>query len=180
MRLRPIPLVSLLAVLPLAMALAEGTAVEPRSDCTFNPQAFHSPREVWRNASRNAELVAPSIHSESTTAGRRHAANPPAPGFSARNFVDTEIFGKMLRAGVIWTSRSGDEEFLRRVSLDLTGQIPDPATVKAFLADSSADKRDRMIDTLITSDGFTDRWTMWFGDLVQNVQVASNSNEDYQ
>jgi cytochrome oxidase Cu insertion factor (SCO1/SenC/PrrC family) len=180
MRIRLIPLFPLLAVFPLAIALAEGNAVDPRADCTFNPQAFHSPREVWRNASRNAELVAPSIQSESVASGRRHASNPPSLGFIPRNFIDTEIFGKMMRDGVVWTGRSGDEEFLRRVSLDLTGQIPDPATVKSFLADPAADKRDRMIDTLIASDGFTDRWTMWFGDLVQNVQVASNSNEDYQ
>src|SRR5258708_30372890 len=103
MRLRPIPLVSLLAVLPLAMAMAEGDAVDPRSDCTFNPQAFHSPREVWRNASRNAELVAPSIQSDSVASGRRHASNPPSLGFSPRHFVDSEIFREMMRDGVVWT-----------------------------------------------------------------------------
>jgi hypothetical protein len=180
MRLRPIPLFPLLVVFPLAVAFAQGDVVEPPADCTFNPQAFHSPRQVWRDASRNAELVAPSIRGDSAAGGRRHASNPPALGFTPRNFIDTEIFGKMMHDGVVWTSRAGDEEFLRRVSLDLTGQIPDPATVKAFLADPGADKRDRMIDTLLASDGFTDRWTMWFGDLVQNVQVASNTNENYQ
>jgi hypothetical protein len=36
------------------------------------------------------------------------------------------------------------------------------------------------IDELLASDAFVDRWTMWFGDLVQNVQVASNTREYYR
>ena len=59
------------------------------------------------------------------------------------NFIDDEIFGKMQKDGVVPTVLAGDEEFLRRVTLDLTGRIPDPATVQSFLADSSADKRTR-------------------------------------
>src|SRR6201999_1933128 len=62
-------------------------------------------------------------------------------------------------------------------TLDLTGQIPDPATVKAFLADQSGNKRAKMIDQLLASDAFVDRWTMWLGDLVQNVKVSTNIRE---
>jgi len=93
------------------------------------------------------------------------------------NFIDTEIFGKMTADGVRWTTPSSDAEFLRRVTLDLTGEIPSPDDVRAFLADTSSDKRNKTIDRLLASDAFVDRWTMWFGDLVENVQVASNTNE---
>jgi hypothetical protein len=47
------------------------------------------------------------------------------------------------------------------------------------VADTRSDKRARKIDELLRSDAFVDRWTMWFGDLVQNVQVANNSREYY-
>src|SRR5205814_4664094 len=86
----------------------------------------------------------------------------------------------MTADGVRWTGPSSDAEFLRRVTLDLTGEIPTPDDVKAFLADTSADKRTKTIDRLLASDAFVDRWTMWFGDLVENVQVASNTNEFLQ
>src|SRR5205085_11662009 len=86
-------------------------------------------------------------------------------------------FNKMRQDGVVPTTVAGDEEFLRRVTLDLTGQIPDSATVQTFLADNGADKRARKIDQLLASDAFVDRWTMWFGDLVQNVQVSANVRE---
>ena len=102
---------------------------------------------------------------------------PPDFTPAAVNFIDTEIFGKMKNDGIAPALRSSDAEFLRRVSLDLTGQIPTPDAVKAFLADGAADKRAKKIDELIESDGFVDRWTLWFGDLVQNVRQSTSSNE---
>jgi len=132
---------------------------------------------VYQQLSANAEAVAPS-------GGRHRAATPPPKSDivypTAANFVDTEIFDKMKKDGVAPALRSSDTEFLRRVSLDLTGQIPTPDAVKAFLADSAADKRTKKIDQLIASDAFVDRWTMWFGDLVQNVRQSTNSRENPQ
>ena len=140
-----------------------------------------SGRELWHRLSQNAELVAPSAASSAGTSSRRRAVAPtPGVPFVSRNFIDDEIFGKMLKDGVHWTTRSSDAEFLRRVTLDLTGEIPDPATIRSFLADTSADKRDRAVDRLLASDAFVDRWTMWFGDLVQNVQTATATTEFYQ
>lgn len=95
------------------------------------------------------------------------------------NPIDAEIFAKAAANGIAIAPVAGDEEFLRRVTIDLTGTIPTAAEVRAFLADSSADKRARKVDELLRSDAFNDRWTMWFGDLVQNVQVATNSREYY-
>src|SRR2546423_14440372 len=83
----------------------------------------------------------------------------------------------MKTDGIRAAEISADDEFLRRVTIELTGQIPDSATVQAFLADTSATKRAKTIDQLLASDAFVDRWTMWFGDLVQNVTAASNSRE---
>jgi len=98
---------------------------------------------------------------------------------SSGNFIDTHIFTKLGRDSVPDAAPAGDAEFLRRVTLDLTGTIPTPAEAQAFLADTSPDKRAKKIDALLQSEAFNDRWTMWFGDLVQNVQVATNSREYY-
>ena len=168
-------IVPLLIAVPLAVAVGETNVQAPTSDCTFDPHAIRSPRELFREASMRAETVAPTA-----TGGRRRSVMPPKLTFQPKNFVDNEIFGKMQKDGIVWTSKSTDEEFLRRVTLDLTGQIPDAATVKAFLADTSADKRDKAVDALLASDAFNDRWTMWYGDLVQNVQFSANSTEYYQ
>src|SRR5689334_13339742 len=116
-----------------------------------------------------AETVAPSRH--------RGVAPPSAPPIvypASRNFIDTEIFGKMKSARIKPAPMSSDPEFLRRVTIDLAGRIPTPDEVSAFLADTGADKRDRLIDTLLASNDYNDRWTLWFGDLVQNIYTAAS------
>ncbi len=62
-----------------------------------------------------------------------------------------------------------DEEFLRRVYLDLTGLPPTADDVRAFLADpkDSRSKRDAVIDRLIGSPEFVDYWTNKWADLLQ-------------
>ena len=105
----------------------------------------------------------------------RSPGMPPAPS----SFIDVQLNARMARDGVVPAPLAGDAEFLRRVSVDLTGTIPLAADAEAFLADTSADKRARKIDELLRSAAFTDRWTLWFGDLVQNVQVSQNSREYY-
>ena len=147
-----------------------------KETCPFGPFDLRSPREqqvsLYHQLSVTAEAVAPS--------GRHRAVGPPAGGISypaSINYIDDEIFGKMRTDGIRSSDLSSDDEFLRRVTIDLTGQIPDSATVTAFLADKSADKRAKTIDALLASDAFVDRWTMWFGDLVNNVQVSANSRE---
>lgn len=151
-----------------ALTTAQETAVVPRAECTFSADAFPSPPDVWRRISRQAELASPS------TPSRRRAVVPPTETITYRNFVDEEIFGKLRASGIPWTVRSSDAEFLRRVHLDLTGQIPTAERVKQFLADTSSDKRDRVVDELLSSPEFADRWTLWFGDHVQNVLVSAN------
>ncbi|HKO56210.1 MAG TPA: DUF1549 domain-containing protein, partial [Thermoanaerobaculia bacterium] len=164
-------------LLALVVSLSLGAQeAAPRADCTFSAKQLRSPRDTYHDLSLTAETFAPSNLIAQATDRRRPsrpptASTPPAP----RNFIDSEIFGKMVKDGVQWTTRSSDAEFLRRVTLDLTGEIPDVETVKAFLADADANKRDKVIDRLLASPAFADRWTMWFGDHVQNTQVASNT-----
>ena len=52
-----------------------------------------------------------------------------------------------------------DTSFLRRVSLDLSGNIPTAGEVTAFLADKNSNKRAKLIDRLISGDSFAGHWT---------------------
>src|SRR5436309_16121073 len=60
-------------------------------------------------------------------------------------------------------------EFMRRVSLVLTGLIPSPEDVRAFLQDpaESRIKRSRLIEKLLASPEYVDHWTLKWGDLLQ-------------
>jgi hypothetical protein len=97
--------------------------------------------------------------------GSAHAAPAPIPH---RNFIDDEIFNKLDQQKVAPAALSTDEEFFRRINLDLVGRIPASADVRAFVANTDPAKRDKIIETLLYSDAFNLKWTMWLGDWVQN------------
>src|SRR5690606_38999110 len=63
-----------------------------------------------------------------------------------------------------------DAEFLRRVSLDLTGTLPTAAEVKAFLADPSPDKRNRKIDELLARPAYAAWLATRLSDLTGNAE----------
>src|SRR6185437_11446583 len=62
---------------------------------------------------------------------------------------------------------SDDATFLRRAALDVTGELPAPAEVRAFLADSTADKRAQKIAELLHRPGHAALWTLKFCDLLK-------------
>jgi hypothetical protein len=59
-----------------------------------------------------------------------------------------------------------DEQFIRRVTLDLTGELPMPADVKDFLADRNPNKRAKLIDKLLASDEYARHWARYWKDVI--------------
>jgi hypothetical protein len=79
--------------------------------------------------------------------------------------IDRLVTRKLARLGVVPSGLSSDEDFLRRVSLDIIGTLPTPAEQVAFLADPSPDKRQRKINELLESPAYADWWAVTFCDL---------------
>jgi hypothetical protein len=68
-----------------------------------------------------------------------------------------------------------DEAFLRRVSLDMTGKLPDPDALRRFTADPAADKRAKAIDALLASDAYAVNWGRYWRDVVTYHTPASGN-----
>jgi hypothetical protein len=103
---------------------------------------------------------------ERLAGGLPRTAAQSAP-IAHRNFIDDQIFGKMERDGIPHAPLSTDQEFFRRVTLDLTGRIPSSADLRSFLADNAPDKRAKLIDQLIGSQAFVDKWSYFYMDLLR-------------
>ena len=141
-------------------------------DCSYvkSPDAYRDVVTRHRNSvSQITEAVAARFEQEGI-------ALVPPQSMPRKNFVDDLIFGKMQSAGVESAPVCSDEEFIRRVYLDLTGRIPSPGDVTNFLKDQDPNKRDVLIDALINSSEFVDKWTMFFGDLYRNTSFSNNIN----
>jgi hypothetical protein len=86
---------------------------------------------------------------------------------SVNNYIDRLVFAKLRQMEILPSDLTTDEEFLRRVSYDLTGLPPTPAEVRAFLADGRADKRARVIDALLERPAHAEFWALKWADLLR-------------
>lgn len=136
----------------------------------------------FRNDPATAELLSArarrGAYEQALRVSRSLSARSAAATAAPRaNFIDEHIFNRLEADGVPAAALSTDEEFLRRVTLDLTGRTPSTAEIKGFVADTSADKRAAVIDRLLESSAFVDKWAMWLGDLLQNAAFATNRSQ---
>ncbi|QDU21147.1 DUF1553 domain-containing protein [Urbifossiella limnaea] len=90
------------------------------------------------------------------------AFTPPA----GAGFVDVLVLKKLQLLRVAPNGTCSDSEFVRRVFLDVCGVLPKPEETAAFLADTDARKRERLIDRLLDRPEYVDYWTMKWSDLL--------------
>ena len=150
------------------------------ADCTYldKPEEFlRTPEQHWREISGWTEQVAAMKES---TPVRRGVDLPDGAPTPRKNFIDEHIFGRMERDGIRPASLSSDQEFVRRVYLDLTGRLPSVEQFRSFVNDTNPAKRDEVIDSLIGTEEFIDKWTMFFGDLFKNDGPSTNVNRYLQ
>ncbi len=85
------------------------------------------------------------------------------------NFIDDLVYEKLKRVKVTPSELCTDEEFIRRVYIDLNGLPPMPEEVIAFVDDKRPTrvKRDELIDKLVGSEGYVEHWTNKWADLLQ-------------
>ncbi|MFN9719572.1 MAG: DUF1549 domain-containing protein, partial [Planctomycetota bacterium] len=83
------------------------------------------------------------------------------------NFVDVHILKTLEELRIPLSLSAGESAWLRRVSLDVSGRLPSPEEVTKFLADSSDDKREQVVDRLMSSEGYVDLWTLHFSRLLR-------------
>ena len=89
----------------------------------------------------------------------------------ATNLVDAAVFGKLKQLGIPPSEVCDDATFLRRVSLDITGTLPDGQQVDEFLKDQQPDKRARLIDRLLDSDEYADHFANKWNFVLRNKRT---------
>jgi hypothetical protein len=80
----------------------------------------------------------------------------------AQGEIDRLVNAELAKVSVKPAALTTDEQFLRRVHLDLTGRLPMPADITEFLADKSPDKRAKLIDKLLETRDFGKHWAQYW------------------
>ena len=86
------------------------------------------------------------------------------PPLSAYNFVDEAMIRQWKELNLVPSEICSDEEFLRRVYMDVIGLLPAVEESERFLADTRTDKRAALIDELLERDEYAIYWTTKLGD----------------
>jgi hypothetical protein len=150
-------------------------------ECTF----FGPQRDTLVKAALQARGLAASSHNLSDLTERvvqmmgYVPPGSPTYGFEQSQpagSIDSYIYADFQKNGITPAPMTTDWEFIRRVTLDLTGRIPSSAAVLSFVANTDPQKRSKTIDQLLASPEWVDKWTMYYGDLFKNTVTQASTS----
>ena len=89
------------------------------------------------------------------------------------NYIDTLVHSKLRKLRVIPSEVCSDEEFMRRVFIDITGTLPTVDEYSRFTVDTDPLKRDKLVDELLQRKEFVDIWVMKWAEILQVRTIAN-------
>ena len=96
---------------------------------------------------------------------------PAVPGVVhrawVRNPIDAFILARLEREGIEPSPEADRVTLMRRLNLDLIGLPPTPEEVEAFVGDNRPDAYERVVDRLLASPHFGERWALHWLDLAR-------------
>lgn len=89
--------------------------------------------------------------------------------------IDRLVASNYTKHSTSANPRTTDEQFLRRIFLDVTGTIPNLAQTRKFLASPDPDKRTVLIDELLSSDGYASHFFNYWADVLRYTDSLNNN-----
>lgn len=119
---------------------------------------------------------------ESWVAGRRNywAFQKPVRQAGGPSSIDEFLLAALKEKGLTYSPELDRDRLLRRVSLDLTGLTPSPAEREAFLSDRSPQAYERLVDRLMASPRYGERWAVKWLDVVRYADTNGYEGDRYR
>src|SRR5438105_1480198 len=115
------------------------------------------------------EVALPSVAAKSNHWAFQTPVRPPPPAVKTplwvRNPIDRFILARLEKEGIKPSPEADRVTLIRRLSLDLLGLPPTPQEVDEFVRDSRADAYERLVDRLLASPHYGERWGRHWLDL---------------
>ena len=95
---------------------------------------------------------------------------------SASLWIDRTVGNRLIKSGVQPNKQTDDFVFVRRIYLDVAGRIPTDGEASSFLTNKDPEKRRKLIDQLLLSDGYRSHLFNWMADLLRHRGKLRRSN----
>ena len=89
------------------------------------------------------------------------------PNVPENNYVDSLVHAKLKKLRITPSELCTDEEYIRRVYVDVVGLLPTREEFDKFVADTDPKKREKLVDELLGRKEFVEMWVMKFAELLQ-------------
>ena len=132
----------------------------------FTPEAI----EIRDRNSRTATVRLDSLTPEDRDFAQKASRLLPGavmPASEAAAQIDALVKTGLDKAGLKLNPPTAEEQFVRRIYLDVAGRIPTAAEMQVYLRDESPSKRAKLIDDLLHSDGYRSQMFNWLGDMLR-------------
>ena len=105
--------------------------------------------------------------------------DPPAVAVADwnRNPIDRFVYSALERKSMRPGARAGKLALIRRVTFDLTGLPPSPAEIEAFVGDVAPDAYAQLVDRLLASPHYGERWGRHWLDLARYADTAGDASD---
>ena len=103
--------------------------------------------------------------------------DPPSADGSGwvRNPIDRFVLARLQRQGLEPSQQADRSTLVRRLSLDVTGLLPSPETVQQFISDDSPGSYERLVNTLLESPHYGERWGRHWLDIARYADTNGYS-----
>jgi hypothetical protein len=135
---------------------------------------------AWPASSVNAIAAGKSMAGEEHWAFRqvKPVIPPPDPAHWSENPIDLFIMANLRAEGLKPVGVADKRTMIRRATFDLVGLPPTPAEIDAFLADESSEAYAKLVDRLLASPLYGERWGRHWMDVAHYADTAGD-NADY-
>lgn len=94
----------------------------------------------------------------------------------SNNFIDDLVFKRLKDLGLPPSEVCDDSTFIRRVMLDIAGRLPTKDETEKFIADKAADKREKLVDSLLDGKDYPEYFANKWSAVLRNRRKAANEN----
>jgi mono/diheme cytochrome c family protein len=111
----------------------------------------------------------------------RPLRDPPVPAVKQRDWlrtpIDAFVLAKLEAVGLTPSPPADRRTLIRRLSFDLIGLPPTPTEIDAFLADASPDAYEKVVDRLLASPHYGERWARHWMDVIHFAETHGHDQD---